>query len=293
MYKLTSFFDNVVREASFQQTQFPNTTMPRSLSFVASEKFLHQANKNSNISSLVVPNELVDMASSDKGLIISQEPEQDFYKVHNELFQKHSMHPEMEFGCGQNTIVHPSAIISKKTFLGDRVKIGPGVIIEDFCHIGNDVVIESNAIIGSSGHFFKTYNNSLFRVEHAGGVWLENGVQVLAGAVVSKSLHSDFTRIGEDTVVSIKAHVAHGCVIGKRCTLTGNVQVNGFTTIGDDVWIGPSSTIGNLLNIGNSSRIEVGSVVIANIPPNSRVSGNYAREHRANIREYTKKVRGN
>lgn len=291
MFKLTSFFDNVVREVGFQQTQFSSTTMPRSLSFVAKEKFLHQANKNPNISSLVVPEKLAGMVDEEKGLVISPKPEQDFYKIHNELFHEHSMHPDMKFGRGEGTIIHPSATVSERSFLGDRVRIGPGVIVEDFSYIDDDIVIESAAIIGASGHFYKKYDDGLFRVEHAGGVWLEKGVQVLAGAVISKAVHTDFTRVGKDTVVSINVHVAHGCQVGQRCTLTGNTQINGFTVLGDDVWVGPSSTIGNLLKIGSGSRIELGSVVIADIPAGSRVSGNFARDHRANLREYTLKVR--
>jgi len=290
MFKLSDFFTKVIREGEFLQTQFSNTEMSDSICYVAREQFLNQANKNPRISCVIVPDGLADKVSPQKGLVVADRPEQVFYQLHNDLYQKYSMHPDMQFGRGEEVTIHPSAIISERTYIGSRVIIGAGVIIEDYCHIDDDVIVESGAIIGSSGHYYKTYNNSLFRVEHAGGVWLDKGVQILAGAVVSKSLHADFTKVGKETVISIKAHVGHGCQIGQRCTLTGNVQVSGFTTIGDDVWIGPSATIGNLLTIGDKSRIEIGSVVIKGLPVGSRVSGNFAWNHRANLRNYTKKV---
>jgi len=223
---------------------------------------------------------------------VAEQTERAFYELHNELFHHRGMVPDMRCYLSADAQIHPSAIVSEKSYIGRGVRIGPGVIVEDWSHIGDNVCIESGAIIGSSGHYYKKYGDELFRVEHAGGVWLEDGVQVLAGAVVSKTLHPGFTRIGRDTVVSIKAHVGHGCVIGKRCTLTGNVQVAGFTTLGDDVWVGPSATIGNLLVIGDRVRIEIGSVVIKDLPDDAQVSGNFAHAHRDHLRAYASRTRG-
>ncbi|RME60791.1 hypothetical protein D6779_01465 [Candidatus Parcubacteria bacterium] len=293
MFRLGDFFSNIIRDGEFRQTHFANTRMSGSLCYVAREKFLFQAKENPNVCCVIVPESLVDALPERIGVAVSNSPELDFYALHNQLVLTGQMVPEMSFQRSEDAQIHPSAVISPKTYIGSGVRIGPGVIVEDYSHIGDNVLIDSGAIIGASGHYYKQYGDKRFRVEHAGGVWLEEGVQILAGAVVSKSLHSDFTRVGKDTVVSIKAHVGHGCVIGKRCTLTGNVQVSGFTTLGDDVWVGPSATIGNLLNIGNNVRIDIGSVVVKDIPDGGRVSGNFAYNHRQHVRDYSQKIRGN
>lgn len=292
MFKLSSFFQNIVRDGEFSQTQFANTECSGSLCFVGREQFLHQANENTNISCVIVPLSLKDKVDASKGIAVSEFPEKAFYELHNELYKSHDMKPDIEFYRDSTAVIHPTACVSNKAYIGANVYIGAGVIIEDYVHISDQVRIDSGAIIGASGHYYKHYPEGLFRVEHAGGVWLEEGVQILSGAIVSKSLHTDFTRIGKDTVISIQAHVGHGCKVGKRCTLTGNVQVSGFTCIGDDVWVGPSATIGNLLTIGNNVRIEIGSVVIKSIPDGDSVSGNFAWNHRKNIRDYSSKVRG-
>ncbi|MBV1931534.1 MAG: hypothetical protein KUG71_07440 [Porticoccaceae bacterium] len=291
MYKLSSFFKDTERDGEFSQTQFSNTSMSKSLCFIGKEQYLHQANKNDNVSAVIVSNKLANKVEPEKGLVVTDDPELSFYKLHNELHNYHNMNPAMPFGRGDNIAAHPTAIISEKTYIGSNVKIGPGAIIEDYCFIEDNVAIESGAIVGSAGHYYKNFHGRHFRVEHAGGVKLSQGVQILAGAVVSRSLHTDYTTVGEDSIISVKAHVGHGCQIGKRCVLTGNVQVSGFTRLGDDVWVGPSATIGNLLSIGSGSRIETGSVVVKNLPKDSRVSGNFAWEHRANVREYTKRLR--
>lgn len=292
MLKLSDFCTQVLHDGIFLQTQFANSNMLESLCYVTQKKYLFQVKKNPNISCVIVPESLADEFPESVGIAISKTPERDFYALHNQLFLNDHMVPEMPFQQSLGAQIHPSAVVSKKTYIGSGVRIGAGVIVEDYSYISDGVCVDSGAIIGSSGHYFKQYDGILFKVEHAGGVWLEEGVQILSGAVVSKSLHSDFTRVGKDTVVSINAHVGHGCVVGERCTLTGNVQVSGFTSIGDDVWIGPSATIGNLLTIGDKARIEIGSVVIKNVSAGERVSGNFALDHRANIRDFSFKMRG-
>lgn len=292
MFKLSEMIGSVLRDGSFKQTQFADTAMPESLCYVAREQYLHQMNENPNVSCVIVPEALAARVAVGKGVVVAEQAERRFYELHNELFLNRGMVPEMRCGRSADAQIHPSAIVSAKTWIGAGVKIGAGVIIEEWCHIGDNVCIESGAIIGSSGHYYKKYGDELLKVEHAGGVWLDDGVQVLAGGVVSKTVHPDFTRVGRDTVVSIKAHVGHGCVIGQRCTLTGNVQVAGFTTLGDDVWVGPSATIGNLLTIGDRVRIEIGSVVIKDLPDDARVSGNFAHAHRDHLRAYASRTRG-
>ncbi len=47
--------------------------------------------------------------------------------------------------------------------------------------------------------------------------------------------------------------------------------------IGDDVWIGPNVTILKGVHIGTGARIEAGSLVTRDVPPQSRVLGNPAQ----------------
>ena len=288
MFRLSNFFSTVERDGQFKQTQFANTSMQNSLCYVAREQYLYQVNDNPNISCVVAPARMLNQIDDRIGVVASEDPEREFYQLHNQLYTDERMAPEMPFGINPDVDIHASAVISPKSYIGEGVRIGAGVVVEDYSYLSDGVCVDSGAIIGSSGHYFKQYDGKLFKVEHAGGVWLEQGVQVLSAAVISKALHPDFTRVGKDSVVSIKAHIAHGCDVGERCTITGNVQVSGFTTIGDDVWIGPSATIGNLLRIGNGVRIDIGSVVIKDVPDGSRVSGNFAYDHRKHVRDYTK-----
>jgi len=195
----------------------------------------------------------------------------------------------MEFGIHSSARIHPTACISELCYIGRNVEIGPGAVLESYTHLGDEASVGPGAIIGACGHFFKYYTDGLFKVEHAGGVWVSNAVHILAGAVVQKAAHPDFTLIGEESVVGPKAHIAHGCRIGARCILAGNVQVSGFSALGDDVWVGPSATITNLAKIGDRARIEIGSVVVRDVGKDEAVSGNFAYSHRMRLRDFAMK----
>lgn len=290
MYCLSKFVHSPAKDASFAQTQFANTDVPQSLCFVM-RKYLKIANENANISAIITTPDLAPEVAPSKGLIVAENPEQKFYQLHNCLAKKHQMRPPLKPGISENAKIHPSAVVDAYCQIGADVEIGPGAVIASGSLLDEGVVVGPNAVVGADGHFFKRFGNDLVSVTHAGGVWLKTGAHILASAVVSKSLHTDFTTIGSQSVVSVKSHVGHGCVIGDRTIIAGSAQISGYTQIGNDGWIGPGVTVGNLLKIGNNVSIEAGSVLVESLSDGARVSGNYAVSHSLNMMEYARKRR--
>lgn len=289
---MSEFFKHTERDGIFSQTQFANSAQQESVCFVAAKKYLHQVNENPAISCVMTTEELAGGVDSAKGLAISPTPEKAFYQLHNRLVCEFQMRPALEPFIDPSARIHPTAHVDEYVSIGPDVEIESGAVVLDGSILKQGVLVGPNAVIGADGHFYKRYDGHIFRVLHAGGVMLEQGAQVLAGGVISKALHTDFTVVGSESVVSIKAHVAHGCKIGHRCIIAGNAQVSGYTEVGNDVWIGPSATVGNLLKIGKGASIEVGSVAIESLDAGRRVSGNYAIDHRTNMMNYARKRRG-
>lgn len=286
-YRLSDLVGDVVRDGSFSQTNFSGSPIVGTLCFVATERYLKEANANPNVTAVITDSRFADKVREDTGLVVAKDPMRTFYELHNELARDHQMAPQMPFGIAASAVIHPTAVVDEKCLVGENVSIAAGAVIEAYSQLADDVVVGPGAVVGCAGHFFKKFDDGMFRVTHAGGVRLERKAEVLAGAVVSRAVHPDFTVVGEESVVSVRAHVGHGCRIGRRTIVAGSAQISGFTTIGENVWIGPSAVIGNLLTIGDGARIEIGSAVVRNVAPGQRVSGNFAYNHVRHLRDNT------
>jgi UDP-3-O-[3-hydroxymyristoyl] glucosamine N-acyltransferase len=85
--------------------------------------------------------------------------------------------------------------------------------------------------------------------------------------------------LGEETLLDSLVYIAHDVQIGRRVQVCAMASVFGRSVIGDDAYLGPSCVIKNGLMIGESARINMGSVVTENVGANIAVSGNFAIAH--------------
>ena len=215
----------------------------------------------------------------------------DFFNLHNKLLEQ-----------GLNAIqvsnyIDPSASIAETVKIYGNVKIGKNVVIEDFVVLNNNTIIgdntyiAQNVVIGARGMHNTIVDGKIITVKDAGGVSIGNNCEVLSGAIIQKSYFSEFTTIGDDTKISVGVKVGHGCIIGERTLVAGSVQLSGYNTIGNDVWIGPSSVLAHGLRIGNNAQIKLGSVVVKDVKEKEEVSGNFAYNHTKRIRNLVKEQR--
>jgi len=280
-----------VRDAEIQHTYYANSPLSNSVCFVLNLEFLIQANKNTNITAIITTKELSNEVEDTKGLVISDNPKKDFFNLHNVLLENKLNIVDVE------RYIDKSARIASTAKISDNVFIGKNVIIEDFVVIKSNTIIEentyiaSNVVIGARGMHNTMVDGKFLHVEDAGGVHIGKNCEVLAGAVIQKSYFAEFTKIGNQTKISVGVKVGHGCLIGERTLVAGSVQLAGYNLIGDDVWIGPSSVLAHGLTIGNNAQIKLGSVVVKDVKEREEVSGNFAYNHTKRIRNYVKEQR--
>lgn len=255
------------------------------LSYITSDKYVSSITGNDNIVGVIIEENVYEnyrASLSHVTCIISNSPEADFYKIHEYLVQENLFYSEYNFKTevganlklGNNVFIDTEGVI-----IGDNVKIDSNSIIKKGTKIENDCSIGCNVIIGCDGFQLVrgiTGNNSL--VTHVGGVKINKNVSVGNNSVISKSLFTDATYIGENTKIDNLVHVSHNCVIGKNCVITAGTILAGSVTIEDGVWIGPNSTIYNKVICKENSTIGIGSVVLNNVDENSKVFGNPSRK---------------
>jgi UDP-3-O-[3-hydroxymyristoyl] glucosamine N-acyltransferase len=97
------------------------------------------------------------------------------------------------------------------------------------------------------------------------------------------------TEIGADTKISTGCSISHHVRIGLRCRIGASATILGSVVIDNDVWVGPSATISNLVRVGAGASISLGAVVVRNVRPAERVTGNFAIDHDAFLAEYRRR----
>lgn len=205
-----------------------------------------------------------------------------FFQLHNFCAENNIYEKEV-----YKTIVGENCKISHLAYIApNNVKIGNNVTIEEFVsikentEIGDNTIIRAGTIVGGQGFEFKKDKETIFGVNHEGGVVIGENVEIQSNVVVEKAIYPwDNTEIGNQTKIDSLVAVGHGSKIGKKSMIVALSGIGGRTVIGDETWIGFGSIIRNGLNIGNNARVNMGAVVSQNVTDNTAVSGNYAIEH--------------
>lgn len=288
-FRLSDYFapSEVRQNGVFSHFGNPSSQDLGALAFCGAKHYIESALANPAVSAIVTDELLVNhpgLLESGKGLVVSDSPRSTYWHVFSTLVSAGNYGLREPGGREVGCVVHPSAIVGEHVQLGRNVVLGERVIVLDGTTIGDGCEIQAGAIIGAEGMQYYPWQGIRRRVPHAGGVRLGAGVSILAGAVVSKAVLPVYTEIGDESQISILTSVGHQSKLGKRCALAGNVLIGGSVIMGDDVYVGPSVVIKDGIKVGDAARIIMGSVVIDDVKAGKTVSGNFARNHLANLR---------
>lgn len=75
------------------------------------------------------------------------------------------------------------------------------------------------------------------------------------------------TKVGNDNLLMINAHVAHDCTLGDRCILANNATLAGHVSLDDYVIIGGMTAVHQFCVIGSHVMVGGCSGVAQDVPP--------------------------
>ncbi|MNL41568.1 UDP-3-O-acylglucosamine N-acyltransferase [compost metagenome] len=85
------------------------------------------------------------------------------------------------------------------------------------------------------------------------------------------------TILNENVKVDNLVHIAHGVVVGKNSLIIANAMIGGSTIIGENVWIAPSSSLINKINVSDNAVVGLGAVCLKSVSTGDVVVGNPAK----------------
>ena len=193
-----------------------------------------------------------------------------------------------KWGTHPTAVVSPDATIEDPVFIGPNSHVGSSEIgagtrilgnafIYDGVRIGRNVIIHPGCVIGGDGFGLeRDETGRLHKFPHLGGVVIEDDVEIGAVTHVDRGTLGD-TIIRRGAKIDNSCHIAHNVEIGEDSLIIAHTMLGGSTTIGDRTWVGPASVFRDGLTIGDDSFIGIGSLVVGDLPPGSRVMGAPAR----------------
>lgn len=157
---------------------------------------------------------------------------------------------------GNNIKLGHFVVIEDKVQIGDNCIIGHNVVIHEGSIIGNNVRVDDNTVIGKSP---MRAVNSIFKDDKEyTPCMIEDECLVGAGAIIycgckigEKTLIADLATIREDVTIENKTIIGKGatienfCKVGSNCKIQTNVYLTAYSEVEDNVFIAPCVVTSN------------------------------------------------
>lgn len=234
---------------------------------------------------IICPNNNVAIPKNSKcNYIFVKNPRHAFGKIIKAFFV-----PKLEYKISETSTIHNTVLIKKNVLIGnnvvieknciinDKVIIGHNTIIKEGTVIGNQVKIGCNCTIGGDGFGYEKNEKGVYEfIPHLGNVVIEDNVEIGNNTCIDRAVLGS-TLIQKNTKIDNLVHIAHGVKINSNSLVIANSTICGSVSIGKDVWIAPSATIINKIQIEDNSVIGMGAIVLKNVDKSTTVVGNPAK----------------
>lgn len=206
--------------------------------------------------------------------------------------------PFVSIGAGAT--IGPGARIASHVSVAEDAKIGDSALILQGARIGARVVIgdrlicQPGAVIGSDGFSFVTPEKSGVeeiretlgtrdavtaqswdRIHSLGSVRIGDDVEIGANVTIDRGTIRD-TVIGSGTKLDNLVHIGHNVSIGRDCLLCGQVGIAGSAKVGDRVVLAGQCGVGDNVSVGDDVIAGGATKIFTNAPAGRVLLGNPA-----------------
>lgn len=185
--------------------------------------------------------------------------------------------------------IHPTAIIEKGAKIAPSASIGAYCIVGPNVEIGENVVLKPHVVVdgytvigeGTKVYSFAALGTPPQDLKYAGEpskliIGKNNTIREHVTMNPGTKGGAMETRVGDNGLFMVAAHVAHDCVIGNNVIMANNATLGGHVTVGDFVVIGGLAAVHQFVRIGEHAMIGGMSGVESDVIPYGRVKGERA-----------------
>jgi UDP-3-O-[3-hydroxymyristoyl] glucosamine N-acyltransferase len=181
---------------------------------------------------------------------------------------------------GARTVVHPHVAVGAGAKIGDDCVLHARVSIRERVVLGNRVVVQDGAVIGSDGFgFAKRPDGTHHKIPQIGGVVVEDDVEIGANTTIDRPAVGE-TRIGAGTKIDNLVQIAHGVTIGRDVLLAAQVGIAGSTTVEDRVTLAGQVGVAGHLTLGKGVIATAQTGIPNSVEAGSFISGYPAIDNR-------------
>jgi UDP-3-O-[3-hydroxymyristoyl] glucosamine N-acyltransferase len=165
--------------------------------------------------------------------------------------------------------IHPAALVGESVQVGRRTRIGAYAVIAEDVTIGDDctilghvsiysgttlgdrVVVQAGAVLGSTGFGYarNPATGEYLMFPQQGTLTIEDDVEIGANTTIDRGALGE-TRIGAGTKIDNLVHIAHNCVVGKNVIIAAQTGVSGSSVIEDGAILGGQVGLGEHAHVG-------------------------------------------
>ncbi len=193
------------------------------------------------------------------------------------LGDEHSIGANVVIGegvtLGKGALIYPNVTIYPHTQIGDHFTAHSGAIVREYCRIGDRVILQNGAVVGSDGFgFAPRQDGSYYKIVQAGIAVLEDEVELGASVCVDRATVGE-TRVGRGTKIDNLVQIGHGSAVGEHTILAAQVGLAGSTKVGNFVRLAGQVGVAGHLTIGDHAVATGQTGIGKSIEPGRSVSG--------------------
>jgi UDP-3-O-[3-hydroxymyristoyl] glucosamine N-acyltransferase len=195
---------------------------------------------------------------------------------------------------GARTKIMAGTIIGGEVTIGDDCLMHSGCRIADYIRMGNRVILQQGASIGSDGFGYVTERpsnmelrmgginelsdeiNPLLKIPQIGTVIIEDDVEIGANTTIDRATIGA-TKIGRGAKIDNLVMIAHNCQIGQEVIVVAQVGIAGSCNIGDRVIVAGQAGLKDHITVGKDAILEGQAGVMKDVEQGAVLVGSPAQ----------------